>query len=331
MTVKEALRSTVDRVTTGRANGRAVTERPGGAVSITDTGTEMRSYYERPILKEPTWKPVIPLYFFTGGLAGGSAALGLAARAGHNERLARACLYTSFAAELVSPPLLIKDLGRPERFLNMFRVFKPTSPMSVGSWLLGASGGVTSVAALLEATHRAPRTKVAAEGLSAVLGLPLATYTGVLVANTAIPAWHDARRELPFLFGASALATAGGAATVLVPPSHAGPARRAAVGAAAVEVVLSALTHRRIGLTGEAYRTGTAARLGLLARVCSLGGVLLLGRRGRRSRGAAVAGGSLVVAGGLAMRFAVMAAGRESARNPRYVVEPQRQRRQVPG
>jgi hypothetical protein len=329
MTVKEAVRETVNRVAAGRANGRGAA-RSAAAVSITDTGTEMRSYYDRPILKEPTWKPVIPLYFFAGGLAGGSALLGIAARAGRNDRLARACLYTSLAAELVSPPLLIKDLGRPERFLNMFRVFKPTSPMSVGSWLLGASGGATAVAALLEVTDRAPRTKIAAESLSAVLGLPLATYTGVLVANTAIPAWHDARRELPFLFGASGLATAGGAAAILVPPAQAGPARRAAIGAAAVEVALSTLTHRRIGLTGEAYTAGTAGRLGLLARACSLGGAVVLARRGRRNRGASVTGGSLVVAGGLVMRFAVMAAGRESARNPRYVVEPQRERLRVP-
>jgi formate-dependent nitrite reductase membrane component NrfD len=320
VTVKEA----VTRIARPSANGRAETRNAAG--SVTEQGTEMRSYYGRPILKQPTWKPEIPLYFFTGGLAGGSALLGMAGRIGRNERLARAGLYTSLAAELVSPPLLIADLGRPERFLNMFRVFKPTSPMSVGSWLLGASGGVTTLAAALEATHRAPRVKLVAEGASALLGLPLSTYTGVLIADTAIPAWHDARRELPFLFGASSLATAGGAAALLVPPAHAGPARRVAVGGVVVEGAISILIRRRLGLVGEAYGKGRAGRLSWIARLCSVGGAFLLARRGHDSRAAAAAGGALVLAGGLALRFSVLEAGKVSAADPRYVVEPQRAR-----
>ena len=325
MTVKEAVARITRPVADGRIDG-CVDGRPEAAGSVTKQGTEMRSYYGRPILKEPTWKPEIPLYFFAGGLAGGSAVLGMAGRIGRNERLARAGLYTSLAAELVSPPLLISDLGRPERFLNMFRVFKPTSPMSVGSWLLGASGGVTSLTALLEATHRAPRVKVVAEGASALLGLPLATYTGVLVANTAIPAWHDARRELPFLFGASSLATAGAAGAVLVPSSHAGPARRLALGGVVAEGATSLVIRQRLGLTGEVYRTGKAGRLMMISRLCSVAGAILLGGRGRTSRGAAAAGGSLVLAGGLALRFGVMEAGKASAADPRYTVEPQRKR-----
>ena len=118
--------------------------------SITETGTEMRSYYGRPILKEPVWQPEIPFYFFTGGIAGGCSVLHGIARLARQERLAKTALYVGAAADAVSPILLISDLGRPERFLNMLRVFKVTSPMSVGSWVLFVSGGASSTAAVLE-------------------------------------------------------------------------------------------------------------------------------------------------------------------------------------
>ena len=120
-----------------------------GDGSITAVGTEMRSYYGRPILKEPVWRPEIPWYFFTGGIAGASSVLSLVARLAGNERLAKRSLYVAAAADIVSPVLLISDLGRPERFLNMFRVFKVTSPMSVGSWVLGASGTASGTAAAI--------------------------------------------------------------------------------------------------------------------------------------------------------------------------------------
>jgi formate-dependent nitrite reductase membrane component NrfD len=109
--------------------------------SITQVGTEMRSYYGRPILKEPVWQPEIPFYFFTGGIAGGCSVLHGLARLARHERLAKTALYVGAAADAVSPLLLISDLGRPERFLKMLRVFKVTSPMSVGSWILLVSGG----------------------------------------------------------------------------------------------------------------------------------------------------------------------------------------------
>ncbi|MGA8014466.1 MAG: NrfD/PsrC family molybdoenzyme membrane anchor subunit, partial [Candidatus Dormiibacterota bacterium] len=104
------------------------------------------SYYGHPVIKPPVWKPEVPLYLFTGGLAGGSALLTVGARLAGNDVLARRALLTGLVAVNVSPVLLIKDLGRPERFLNMLRVFKVTSPMSVGSWLLIGSGVMTSAA-----------------------------------------------------------------------------------------------------------------------------------------------------------------------------------------
>src|SRR5207253_6097031 len=158
----------------GRRRRARVPRRPRMTRSITQVGTEMRSYYGRPIVKEPVWQPEIPFYFFTGGIAGASSVLhGIARVAGH-ERLATTSLYVGAAADAVSPILLISDLGRPERFLNMFRVFKVTSPMSVGSWILGVSGSASNTAAVLELLGRLPRVKALAEIASIASGPPLA-------------------------------------------------------------------------------------------------------------------------------------------------------------
>jgi len=294
--------------------------------SITAVGTEMRSYYGRPIVKEPVWTWEIPAYFFTGGIAGGSGVLhGVAKLTGH-ERLARTSLFVSAAMELVSPLLLISDLGRPERFLNMFRVFKVTSPMSVGSWILAVSGGATTTAALLELTGKLKPVKTAAEAVSFVFGPPLTTYTGALVADTAIPVWHEGRHELPWLFGAGASATSGAASTLLLPPAEAGPARRLAVGGALGELVLTQVMEKRLGFIGEVYKQGEAGKAARIGKACTAIGAGLLAWKGSRSRAASVAGSALVLAGGAAMRWSVYKAGFQSAQDPRYTVVAQRDR-----
>jgi len=293
--------------------------------SITETGTEMRSYYGRPILKEPVWQPEIPFYFFTGGVAGGCSVLHGLARVADRERLAKTALYVGAAADLVSPALLISDLGRPERFLNMLRVFKVTSPMSVGSWVLFVSGGSSTTAALLERLGILKRATVAAEAVSFLTGPPLATYTGTLLADTAIPVWHEARRELPWLFGASAAASAG-AATTLFAGDEAGPARRLAILGAAGALGLKEVMQRRLGFVGEVYEQGEAGRYGRVSKGLTATGAALLAAKGRRSRAAAVAGSTLVLAGELALRWSVFKAGFQSARDPRYTVIPQRER-----
>jgi len=297
-----------------------------GDGSITAVGTEMRSYYGRPILKEPVWRPEIPWYFFTGGIAGASSVLSLVARLAGNERLAKRSLYVAAAADIVSPVLLISDLGRPERFLNMFRVFKVTSPMSVGSWILGVSGGASSTAALLEATGRLKPVKYLAEAVSAITGGPLSVYTATLVSDTAVPVWHEARHELPFLFGASAVASAGAASTMLVPPAEAGPARRMAVGGVVATNALSLAMQARLGMVGEVYHRGESGKYSAIAKLCTTTGAVLLRRRGRRSRVASVIGGALVLGGEASLRWSVFKAGFQSARDPKYTVVPQRER-----
>jgi formate-dependent nitrite reductase membrane component NrfD len=283
------------------------------------------SYYGRPVLKEPVWQPEIPWYFFAGGLGGASSVLSLVARVRGYEQLAKRSIYIGAASDAVSPLLLISDLGRPERFLNMLRVFKVTSPMSVGSWVLAFSSAASSASAFLSWIGRLRLLADAARTASAVSGAPLAVYTGTLIADTAIPVWHEARHELPFLFGSSAVASAGAAAAIAA-PQEAGPARRLAVGGALVESAVMTAMEKRLGLVGEPYREGEAGRYGKMAKACSLGGAALLAVAGRRSRAASFAGSALVLAGGAALRWSVFKAGFQSARDPRYTVIPQRER-----
>jgi hypothetical protein len=210
------------------------------------------SYYGRPVIKEPVWKPEIPFYFFTGGLGGASAALALVAQARGNDVLARRAWLNALAGVGASPPLLISDLGKSSRFLNMLRVFKVTSPMSVGSWLLTASGLATTVAAADAWTPYVPvPAGRAARVAAAVLGMPLTTYTAALVANTSVPVWHDARVTLPFVFASSGAASAGAAGVLTTPAKDAAPARRLAVGGAAATAVTVELMRHRLGDLGE--------------------------------------------------------------------------------
>jgi DMSO reductase anchor subunit len=308
----------------------ATNGRPPGTTSwkgsITEAGTTMRSYYGRPIIKEPVWQPEIPVYFFTGGLGGASAILSLAASAAGNEKLAKAARYWGMVGDNVSPLLLISDLGRPERFLNMLRVFKITSPMSVGSWVLVVSGGASTTAAALEFLDRLKPVKMAAEVVAALFGPLLATYTATLVSNTAVPVWHEGRQELPFVFGFSAGASAGAACALVLDPKEAGPARRLAIGGVVAENVAMGLMEGRLGFVGEPYHQGTAGKLNWLAKGLTMGGAALMTRK--RSRAAQIAGSALVLGGEMALRWSVFKAGFQSARDPRYTVEPQRARKE---
>jgi Polysulfide reductase len=304
-------------------------DRPAGTTSwegsVTELGTEMRSYYGRPVLKPPVWQPEVAAYFFTGGLGGACAVLGLLSRKAGNDRLADRLSYVELAADIASPVLLIKDLGRSERFLNMLRVFKVTSPMSVGSWILTFSGAASTMSVGGSLLGRS-RIRDAGEVASALLGPPLATYTSVLIANTAVPVWHDARRELPAVFAASSAATAGAAGVLIVPPDEAGPARRVAILSALAEVGLVQLMEHRLGFIAEPYHQGQAGRFGKLAKALGAGGAGVLALAGRRSRAAAAAGGAMILAGAACTRWSVFKAGMQSAADPRYTVVPQRER-----
>jgi hypothetical protein len=177
-------------------------------------------YYGEPVVKPPVWTWEVPLYFFFGGMAGMSAVIASGAVIFHHLDLARSAMWVaSIAGAILSPILLIMDLGRPHLFLNMLRVFKHRSAMSMGAWILSAFGAcaVPGLIALeLHAHQIFPGTldqllRVAA-GIficaAALFGTLLATYTGVLIGATAIPAWFLHRTLLPIHFGTAGLGTA---------------------------------------------------------------------------------------------------------------------------
>jgi hypothetical protein len=175
-------------------------------------------------------------------------------------------------------------------------------------------------------TGRLPRLGRLAGIGAAALGPPLATYTGALIANTAVPAWHEAHRELPFVFAGSGATAAGGLAMVFTPLAQAGPARRMAVAGAALEIVAAESLVKRVGMVGEPYRQGRSGRLISTARTMTAvaaGATLLLGRR---SRTVSVLAGGTCVAASVLTRFGIFEAGLASAKDPKYVVVPQRER-----
>ena len=136
-------------------------DRPGESGSGADRDTA--GYYGQPVLKPPVWTWEVPVYFFVGGLAGMAGVLAAAARfVGGDPSLAVTALWVAAAGAVVSASLLISDLGRPARFLNMLRVFKRRSPMSVGAWTLASFGGASAVALAL--------ALASAEGLGAGAG-----------------------------------------------------------------------------------------------------------------------------------------------------------------
>ena len=293
------------------------------------------SYYGRPILKPPIWEERdIAGYLFTGGLAAGTGMIAAGADLTGRPALRRAARLTSLAAVGVSAVALVHDLGRPERFLNMLRLVKPTSPMSIGTWILTSFGPAIGIAAVSEVPALVPppaRGLVAAAarpaGLAAAAIAPaLATYTAVLVADTAVPTWHEAHPELPFLFAGSALGAASGVGLIGAPPSETGPVRALAAAGAALDLAAAHRMESRLGLVGEPLRIGGAGRKLRAARVLTIAGAVGAVALGRRSRIAAAACGAAMIAGSALTRFGFFEAGVASAKDPKYVVIPQRER-----
>jgi formate-dependent nitrite reductase membrane component NrfD len=290
------------------------------------------SYYGRPILKPPAWDWRIAAYLFAGGASAGSTLLSVGADLTGRPGLRRRARLAAVAALGASTYFLVSDLGRPERFHHMLRVAKPTSPMSVGTWIIaGYSPGIGLAAAgeLLPArwgiTRLIRRAARPASLSSAALAPALASYTAVLLSQTAVPAWNTAHPYLPFVFTSSAAASSGGLGMVLAAPAEAGPARAFAAVGAAGELVASRMMERRIGMVAEAYTTGRAHELRRWSEYLTAGGLLgtLLARRHRL---VGVGAGLALVAGSALQRFGVFAAGVASTRDPRYVVTPQRER-----
>jgi formate-dependent nitrite reductase membrane component NrfD len=308
------------------ARAQRVTE-----VSLRDSTSDRQTYYGLPLLQPLVWKSSIPVYFYVGGLAGASCALGAAAqfRGRRLRRLVRRTRYIGAAGAAISAALLIEDLGVRSRFVNMLRVFRPTSPMNLGTWILTAFGGAASGAALLGGRSGALGVLGEACGAAAgIFGLPLAGYTGVLVGNTSIPVWQLARTSLPPLFIASAISSAA-SAQELLPLTRAEErvARRYAIAGKAVELATALWVDLEVGRVPRAARPLRSGLPALswhgakLATAASLLLTLLPGRSRRRN----LAAGILGTAGAVATRLSLVHAGRRSAMDAKASFAQQRQ------
>lgn len=284
------------------------------------------TYYEQPVLKEPVWIWAVPAYFYAGGVAGAAAVTGAAiqvAGRGSMRDLMKKCRVVAAAGTAVGTGLLIYDLGRPARFLNMLRVFRPTSVLNMGSWILGAATS-SSAGSLLFASR--PLGNLAGI-VAGVAGLPLSGYTAVLLTDTAVPLWQATRRSLPSLFVASSLSSA----TSLLEATdldngefgvvnRLGMIARVAELAAAVAVERDATRVERVGRVLKTGMPGTLWKASTALTLASFGVSLIGGRR----RSLRVLDAILGTLGGIALRFAVFEAGKQSARDPHATFEQQR-------
>ncbi|WP_025737301.1 NrfD/PsrC family molybdoenzyme membrane anchor subunit [Mycobacterium genavense] len=300
---------------------------------------EFTSYYGRPVVKPAPWGHEVGAYLFLGGVAGGSGLLAAGAQLTGRKLLRRNTRISALVAVSLGAVALVKDLGRPERFVNMLRTVKLTSPMSIGSWILSLFSAGIGVAAASEIDRmtgeRIPLGPLrpvlrAAEGPAgleaAVFAAPLAVYTAVLLTDTATPTWNAAYRDLPFVFVSSASLAASGLAMITTPVAEAAPARKLAVIGAVSDLISARFTEFRMDpVTREPLDHGTPGRLlkgsELLAAAGGLGALL----GGHRRDVAALSGLALLAASAM-LRFGFFEAGKESARDPRYTMEPQKRR-----
>ncbi|MBV8954326.1 MAG: polysulfide reductase NrfD [Solirubrobacterales bacterium] len=293
---------------------RAAARRMRGGAQPPDT-------IQGPFIHPAVWTWEVPLYFWFGGIATGSAFVGLAADITGERDAATIARRVALAAVAPCAPLLVLDLGRPLRFLHMLRIFKPRSPMSMGAWCLSgfsATAGGAVAAELVGADKLARSLGVA----TAALGTYLGSYTGVLLASTAVPVWARSRALLAPIFVATATATGAAGCRLALAASGTAPddpARSALealqIGAMCAELGLSRLNERRLGTLRSALETGRSRTLFTLAKGAVLAGLGLsvAGRRG--ARGADHLASGLFLGAGLAFRFAWVGAGRNSARD----------------
>jgi formate-dependent nitrite reductase membrane component NrfD len=292
------------------------------------------AYRDVPILQQPTWQHPIAAYFFAGGISSGAYLVGTVATLTGGARLrtmARLAHYVSFAALLPCPPLLIMDLGKPGRFYHMLRIFKPSSPMSLGSWALTTHGMFCALAAFVGLAHDAdfpilgPALRVVPEAAVDILGLPsalvLGGYTGVLLGTSSVPLWATSPL-LGALFMASAINT--GLAAVTLAGALSGrdsDAAHRAMAPLAVcgDVVEMALLGGYMATSGQAIQPLRGKREGLeIAGAAALIGVALAvevaglrAARGRHRRSALAATATLM--GGALLRWGIVFAGHRSA------------------
>ena len=317
--------------------------RRAAAEGTLETGSQIHprieghgSYYGLPALKPPVWTWEVALYFFTGGLSGVSSSIAFAAHIfGADPSLVRLSLWIALIGAAICPALLIADLGRPARFLNMLRVFKLQSPMSMGVWILVAFSGCAFLAVLANeaARHGYDFPIVFAlgwlgEASAALTGLLLASYTGVLIGATAIPVWSHNRRLLPAHFLTSGLGGAAGIlelAGFLLPATH-----MLGFVASGLETGYEILFEVRRSPADRPLHHGWSGLAFLIAGILE-GPISLLTRLiwGSSPAGRQVAA-ACFLAGALLSRYSWIWAGRASAKLPDAQFSDQRNNNKAP-
>ncbi len=276
------------------------------------SGGDSDLHLQGPMMNAPVWTWEVPVYFWLGGLSSGASFLALAADLAGDEGSARVLRKLAVGAVIPCAPLLIMDLGRPMRFLHMLRIFKPRSPMSMGAWCLFAFSNTGAGAVAADLLGR-PREAKLLGGATAVLGTYLGSYTGALLAATAVPVWGRSRVLLGPIFVCTALGSGASASRLVL---RDGPTRRAAghiaTAAMASELVVSHLNEKRLGRLGEVLEHGRPGRLFRAAKALTAAG---LGLRAARRRGAS----PLFLLAALLFRFAWIESGKASARDDEAV------------
>lgn len=291
------------------------------------------TYYGLPSIKEPVWIWTIPTYFFVGGLAGAANAFGAMAQVVSPKSLRHLVVrarWIGAVGDALSAVLLVSDLGKPARFLNMLRVMRVTSPMSIGSWVLAGCGAFSGASLLLSRANGPLRKVGDLAGFGAgLLGLPLAGYTGVLISNTAVPIWQGGRRTLPALFLASGAASAGSFLELICTEEKASNAcRRFANAGKVAELVGGLVLEREVGKQTRAarpFRRGLPGMLWSLSRALTAAS-LVLSLAPPKARWKRTASALLGLGGALSLRFAIFEAGKASARDARAGFEQHRER-----
>lgn len=302
----------------------------GAGVDIADGPIPRKSgYYGQPVVRPPVWTWEIPVYLFVGGLGGMSAVIAFGAFLFRHFDVARTAMWVAAIASILSPILLILDLGRPHLFLHMLRVFKPQSAMSMGAWILAAFGTCVVPALIMVELQRfhafagaIDQILEVATGIlifgSATSGMLLATYTGVLIGATTIPAWFLHHRLLPIHFGTAGLGSA--AALLELLGYRIAPLNAIGFFAATVETIL--LIWLSIDKHGVADRAIHGHRSGWLIRIGEVltGPIPLVLRCFGLIPFAAIS----FLAGAFVSRFGWLAVGKVSGRDPEAVFASQK-------
>jgi hypothetical protein len=300
------------------------------------TPTLATSYHGNPVLKPPTWTWQVPLYFFVGGVAGISAVIAVVAHLIGNAALLRTELWVGLAGALVSAPLLIADLGKPDRFLYMLRVFKPRSAMSLGAWTLS---GFSSAVGLAVVCHELILAGYGNEFLlgiewlaevsAALTGLILASYTSVLLGVTAIPVWSENRKLVPAVFLTGAMGSAAAVLELLgflIPP-----AQFIGIVASTVEIGIAIVIEVRHRFVDRPLREGAVGWLTRAGAILAGPTALLLRVFSEHSLATRYVAALCFLAGALIARYAWIAAGRVSSRDPQALFQIQRAEQQATG